>query len=186
MADTNFFIYETVGQPFTEKFAAGISTDPTNASGSMYIKNETETSGVNVLYYGTITVSSSGNLVETEIPTSITITEVATPNQTTVTWTPDSTNGFQSYGDTDGNDNEYLSWRTDNSGSQYLTSGYSLDVWSPSLYEDIIDNNKTWTELQDDGPYTLNTNKHTLNYYYDGPTAVHWSKGGKIGFTNVN
>ena len=185
MADTNFFIYETGGQPFTEKFAAGISTDPTVPSGSMYIYNEAETS-VNVLYYGTITVTYPANPVETEIPTSITITEVATPNQTTVTWTPHSTNGFQSYGDTDGNGNQYLSWRTDNSGSQYLTSGHSLDVWSPSLYEDIITDNKTWTELQDDGPYPLNTNKHTLNYYYDGPTAVHWSKGGKIGFTNIN
>lgn len=199
MADINFFIYETAGQPFTEKFAAGISTDPTVTSGSMYIKNETDSS-VNVLYYGTITVSASGQQVKgtspnfiDEIPTSITITEVATPNQTTVTWTPGSTNGFQSYGDTDGNGNEYLSWRTDNSGSQYLTSGYSLDVWSPSsteaaptsFYSDIIDNNKTWAELEDDGPYTLNTNKHTLNYYYDGPTALHWSKGGKIGFTNV-
>ena len=100
-----------------------------------------------------------------------------------MTWTP---NGFQSYGDTDGNGNEYLSWRTDNSGSQYLTSGYSFDVWSPSLYVDIIGNSRTWVGLEDDGPYTLNTNKHTLNYYYDGPTAAHWSKGGKIGFTNVN
>ena len=185
MADTNFFIYETGADPFTEKFAPGISTNPTVPSGSMYIKNEGDTS-INVLYYGTITVSALGAPVKTEIPTSITITEVATPNQTTVTWTPHSTNGFQSYGDTDGNGNEYLSWRTDNSGSQYLTSGYSFDVWSPSLYVDIIGNSRTWVGLEDDGPYTLNTNKHTLNYYYDGPTAVHWSKGGKIGFTNIN
>lgn len=199
MADINFFIYETAAQAFTEKFAAGISTDPRDSSGSMYIKNETDSS-VNVLYYGTITVSASGQQVKgtspnfiDEIPTSITITEVATPNQTTVTWTPGSTNGFQTYGDTDGNGNEYLSWRTDNSGSQYLTSGYSLDVWSPSyteaaptsFYSDIIANNKTWGELQDDGPYPLNTEKYTLSYYYDGPTALHWSKGGKIGFTNV-
>lgn len=192
MADINFFIYETAGQLFTEKFATGISTVPTDTSGSMYIKNE-GASSVNVLYYGTITVGASGNQVQNEIPTSITITEVATPNLTTVTWTPDSTNGFRPYADTDGNGNEYMSWRTDNSGSQYLTSGYSLDIWSPSsteaaptsFYSDIIDNNKTWTELEDDGPYPLNTNKHTLNYYYDGPTALHWSKGGKIGFTNV-
>jgi len=182
MADTNFFIYETGADPFTEKFAPGISTNPTVPSGSMYIKNEGDTS-INVLYYGTITVSALGAPVKTEIPTSITITEVATPNQTTVTWTP---NGFQSYGDTDGNGNEYLSWRTDNSGSQYLTSGYSFDVWSPSLYVDIIGNNRTWAGLESQTPYTLNTNKHTLNYYYDGPTAVHWSKGGKIGFTNIN
>jgi hypothetical protein len=183
MADINFFIYETTGQPFTEKFAAGISTDPTVTSGSMYIKNEDDPS--NVLYYGTITVGASGNQVQNEIPTSITITEVATPNQTTVTWTPDSTNGFRLYDDTDGNGNEYMSWRTDNSGSQYLTSGHSLDVWSPSFYTQIIDNNKTWTELEDDGPFSLNTEKYTISYYYDGPTALHWSKGGKIGFTNV-
>ena len=192
MADINFFIYETTGQQFTDGFATGISTNPTLSSGSWYVKGESLTSA-NVLYYGTITVSNSANYVRTEIPTSITITETATSNETTVTWNPDSTNGFQSYGDTDGNGNEYLSWRTDNSGSQYLTSGYSLDVWSPSsgeasttsLYTDIVSNDKSWGELQDDGPYTLNPEKYTINYYYDGPTAVHWSKGGKIGFTNV-
>ncbi len=176
-----FFIYETSANPFTESCGVGITINPTVPSGPMHIKSETETS-VNVLYYGTITVDDWITPVEDEIPISITMTS----NEGATTWTPHSTNGFQSYGDTDGNGNQYLSWRTDNSGSQYLTSGHSLDVWSPSLYEDIITDNKTWTELQEDGPYPLNTNKHTLNYYYDGPTAVHWSKGGKIGFTNVN
>ncbi len=173
-----FFIYETSADPFIGTTCAeGIAINPTNA-GQWHIESETETSA-NVLYYGTITVDDWIIPVKNEIPTSIAMTS----NEGAATWTP---NGFQSYGDTDGNGNEYLSWRTDNSGSQYLTSGYSFDVWSPSLYVDIIGNSRTWVGLEDDGPYTLNTNKHTLNYYYDGPTAAHWSKGGKIGFTNVN
>tara|TARA_B100002019_G_C21075765_1_gene501265 strand:+ start:149 stop:775 length:627 start_codon:yes stop_codon:yes gene_type:complete len=198
MADINFYVYGTPNQAFTEKFATGISTNPTTnvaSGGSMYIPAESETTA-EVLYYGSIEVPNLAGNIYNVIPTKITVIESSTSYLTSKTWTPGATNGFQRYGDSDNNTNQYMSWRTDDTGTQYLTTGHSLDVWATGLYVDILESGlteggvsggqKRWTELEDDGPYNLNTDKYTLHYYYDAPTALHWSKGGKIGFREVD
>ena len=195
MPDINFYVYGTPNHPFTEKFATGISTNPTTSGGSMYIPAESETSA-EVLYYGSMEFPSLASEIYNVLPTKITVVESSTSNATTRTWNPGATNGLRRYGDTDNNVNQYVSWRTDDTGTQYLTSGHSFDIWSTGFYIDILEGGQTeggvsggqkrWTELEDDGPYNLNTDKYTLHYYYDGPTALHWSKGGKIGFREAS
>ena len=133
MADINFYVYGTPNQAFTEKFATGISVDPTDSSGSMYIPAESETTA-EVLYYGSIEIPNLAGNIYDVLPTKITVVESSTSNATSRTWVPGTTNGFQRYGDSDNNTNQYVSWRTDDSGTQYLTSGYSLDIWSTGLY----------------------------------------------------
>ncbi len=125
---------------------------------------------------GTIIVSSLSNIVSADIPTTI------TANPGSISFSPQS---FQYYPDTDGNGNEYITWRTYNGPSQYPDSGYSLDIWSTDLFNDV-NSGSDWSTLISNGSYFLTTNKHTLIYKYEppqGPYAPLYGTGGLITFT---
>jgi hypothetical protein len=100
----------------------------------------------------------------------------------TITFTPHATNGFYVYPSNDGN--HYITFRSQDIATQYPNNGYSLDIWSAALYNDI-NGGKTWQGLIDDGPYNLNNTKYTLLYDYTpgNPTAQMWCRGGRITFT---
>jgi hypothetical protein len=127
---------------------------------------------------GTIDVSSLSNTPGSSIPTSVT----GVSGDLTVTFTPDSTNGYYAYPSNDGN--HYITFRSQNIATQYPNNGKSLDIWSAVLYSDI-NGGKTWQGLIDDGPYNLNSVKYTLLYDYTpgNPSAQMWCRGGKITFT---
>lgn len=88
---------------------------------------------------------------------------------------------FQVYPDANLGHN-YVTWRTQNTGgSQFPTTGKSLDIWSPSLYTAIVSGAK-WNQL---ASYSLSDIKHTLVYDYNTPYAPYYSKGGTISFAVV-
>jgi len=118
---------------------------------------------------------------------------VATPSNTIATQLPTSANSpllnfnvaqFASF-------DEYCTWRSVNISSQpsgppnflniYPTSGYSIDIWCPSLITDI-NSNRSWNFLNGKS-YSLNPNKNTLIYNYDITNAVYYARGGNISFT---
>jgi len=86
---------------------------------------------------------------------------------------------------------EYVTWRSvDISGQTpgppnflnvYPTSGYSIDIWSPSLIIDIV-TNRNWNYLNGRS-YPLNPDKNTLIYNYDSVNPIYYSRGGNISFT---
>lgn len=124
---------------------------------------------------GTITVANLTDVVSSSLPSIVTAGG-------TVTFTPYS---FQYYPDNDGNGNEYITWRNYSGSSQYPDSGYSLDIWSTSLYNAIV-GGATWNTLIAAGGYTLTSNKYTLVYKYDspqGPYAPYYGQNGIITFT---
>jgi len=77
----------------------------------------------------------------------------------------------------------YITWRNYGGASQYPDGGYSLDIWSLSLYTDIITNTYTWDQIISAPAYSLNSNKTTVFYDYNTPYAPYWCKGGTIDFT---
>jgi len=86
--------------------------------------------------------------------------------------------------------NNYVSWRSVTEVSQYPTTGRSLDIWSDTLYNDIIFSSATWNDLITNSAaanggagYALNSGKWSLTYDYDYPYAAAWSKGGFILFS---
>ena len=97
-----------------------------------------------------------------------------------ISFNPHATNGFKIYASTQ-NTNHYTTFRSQNVETQYPNTGYSLDIWSAALYNDI-NNGKSWQALTEDGPYPLNTTKYSLLYNYGGPNATMFIKGGKIAF----
>jgi hypothetical protein len=126
---------------------------------------------------GTIVVPSLSNIPGAAVPTSVN----GVLGDLTVTFTPDATNGYYVYPSTT-DSNHYVTFRSQNIATQYPNTGYSLDIWSATLYSDI-NGGKTWQGLIDDGPYNLNNTKYTLLYDYNAPTAAMWCRGGKITFT---
>lgn len=111
----------------------------------------------------------------TDLPLTTTYSDVSAG-----AFTISNTNlNFQQYpGDVD-----YITWRNYNGASQYPTTGTSLDIWSDTLYSDIVGNTLTWQNIIDSGAYTLSPNKNTLYYDYTVPYAPYWCKGGTITFT---
>jgi hypothetical protein len=133
---------------------------------------------------GTIVVPSLSNTPGSpgNIPTSVT----GVLGSLTVTFTPDATNGYYVYPSTT-DSNHYVTFRSQNIATQYPNAGYSLDIWSATLYSDI-NGGKTWQGLITDSttsPYYLNNTKYTLLYDYTpgSPTAAMWCKGGAITFS---
>ena len=125
---------------------------------------------------GTIEVGSLTDVVSSTIPSSV------TAGGGSVSFTP---NSFQYYPDASGNGNEYVTWRTYSGPSQYPDSGYSLDIWSTGVFNDI-NSGGTWNTLIAAGGYSLTGNKYTLLYKYDapqGPYARYYGQGGVITFT---
>ena len=119
---------------------------------------------------GTFIVPSTGDL-----PVGATYSTV-TAGPFTI---PDSGLNFKQYsGDVD-----YVTWRDYNGALQYPNTGTSLDIWSDTLYNDIVGNTLTWQNIIDSGAYTLSPNKTTLFYDYTVPYAPYWCRGGTIAFT---
>jgi hypothetical protein len=131
---------------------------------------------------GTIYGVNLGQTPTNSIPTSIT----STVGDLTITFTPDAINGYKVYPSiTDSN--HYITFRSQNIATQYPNSGYSLDIWSATMYSDISNPSSpaTWQLLTENDPYNLNNFKYTLLYDYTpgSPSAAMWIRGGKINFT---
>jgi hypothetical protein len=122
---------------------------------------------------GTIDVSSLDDIISSSLPT------VITAGSGLITFFPSS---FGYYPDTDGNGNEYVTWRTYSGSSQYPDSGYSFDIWSTTLFN-AINFGATWNTLIATGSYSLNISKHTLIYNYDAPFAPFYGIAGTITFS---
>lgn len=135
--------------------------------------NYTITTNVGQTWSGTFVGVTLGNPVNDpgNLPTSITADSGA------ISFTPEN---FQLYpADADSN---YVTWRDQPAVGQYPTTGYSLDIWSDTLYVDI-DGANTWNDLISTGTYNLSPSKNTLIYNYDVPYAPHWGSGGTITFS---
>lgn len=83
--------------------------------------------------------------------------------------------------------NEYISFRTNGQTSQFPTTGYSFDLWAPTIASQIA-SNLTWGDsvsglgaILNAASATLTTNKWSVFYEYDTGTALAWSKGGSVG-----
>jgi hypothetical protein len=122
---------------------------------------------------GSFTVTTPSSPIATQIPTSV--------NSTLLNF---NVAQFASF-------NEYATWRSVNISSQpsgppsflniYPTTGYSIDIWCPSLIIDI-GANRSWNFLNGK-TYSLNPNKNTLIYNYNNTTAVYYAKNGQITFS---
>jgi hypothetical protein len=88
---------------------------------------------------------------------------------------------------------EYITWRSVDISAEisgppnfldtFPTTGYSIDIWCPSLISDI-NSDKSWNFL-DGKSYSLNPNKNTLIYDYDTMNAVYYAKGGTLTFSVI-
>lgn len=123
---------------------------------------------------GTFQVTTTTNPVNTEVPTSITI---SSPKPGVSSFIPTN---IQLYGDVISG-NQYITWRNTNPG-QFPNSGISFDVWSPSLSSSISGGN-TWAQLISTGSFSLQSLKWTVFYNYDAPDATWYGKGGTITFS---
>jgi len=128
---------------------------------------------------GSIDLSSNvftNTVVSSTIPATVTAGGIS--------FSPASVLGVQNYNGVDpANDSTYFTIRgPNNPGGQYPTSGYSLDIWSKTLTDDIAQGN-TWAQLINTPNYSLSSAKFTLIYDYTGRYALSWSKGGIITFT---
>ena len=78
---------------------------------------------------------------------------------------------------------DYSTWRTQAIATQFPETGKSIDLWSITLYEDII-SGFSWNQLSPGGQgYTLNDDKHSLVYDYNTYYAPYYSRGGIITFS---
>lgn len=132
------------------------------------------TSDVSASVSGTFEVTTTTNAVNTEIPTSITISS-SKPGVSNFTPT-----NIQLYDDGIGN-GQYTTWRDTNPG-QFPSSGVSFDVWSPTL-SSAISGGDTWANLITTGTFSLESLKWTVFYNYDAPDATWYGKGGTITFS---
>jgi hypothetical protein len=159
MADIKYRIFSDGGNPIIESGQAG-----------------------NDGWTGTIFGVDLAQTPANSVPSSIT----ATFGGLTITFTPDATNGYKVYPSiTD--TNHYTTFRSQNIATQYPNSGYSLDIWSESLYNTIANPGNpsspgSWQLITENDPYNLNNSKYSLLYDYGSPTAARWCRGGKIAF----
>ena len=124
---------------------------------------------------GSFTVSNAANPIKTQLPTSSNSAKRNFNVQQFATF------------------NEYITWRSVNISAQpsgppdfldiYPRTGYSFDIWSPTLITDV-NANRTWSYLNGKS-YNLNVNKNTLIYDYANMNAVYYARGGSIAFTVV-
>jgi len=84
----------------------------------------------------------------------------------------------------DGYTGPYVTWRSTSPSGQHPTSGFSMDIWSQTLFTSIITNNSTWTSLNGQN-FTLVANKHSLVYHYNNLNAPVWSIGGTLSVSAV-
>jgi len=105
---------------------------------------------------------------------SISATTPSLPSLFTVS----SVNGY------DGSGVQYVTWRSTSPAGQHPSSGLSMDIWNQKFYQNIMDNNRTWTEMLTNGDsgatYNLNSAKYSLIYNYSELYAPIYSKGGTL------
>jgi len=116
---------------------------------------------------GSFTVASLSNLV---------FSEAGTPTSVSAEARSFVPNNISYY------DPGYITWRSANNQAQHPGSGRSFDIWSLDLYDDVV-NGFTWSQLISTGTYLLTSNKNTVFYDYDIPTAFYWGVGGSITFS---
>jgi len=105
---------------------------------------------------------------------SISATTPSLPSLFTVS----SVNGY------DGSGVQYVTWRSTSPAGQHPSSGLSMDIWNQKFYQNIMDNNRTWTDMLTNGDsgatYNLNSAKYSLIYNYSELYAPIYSKGGTL------
>ena len=105
---------------------------------------------------------------------SISATTPSLPSLFTVS----SVNGY------DGSGVQYVTWRSTSPAGQHPSSGLSMDIWNQKFYQNIMDNNMTWTDMLTNGDsgatYNLNSAKYSLIYNYSELYAPIYSKGGTL------
>ncbi len=79
----------------------------------------------------------------------------------------------------DGSGVQYVTFRSTIPVTQYPTTGFSLDLWSSSLYTAIITNSNTWTDLNGT-THNLSSDKYSLVYSYTSSYPPIFSKGGTL------
>jgi hypothetical protein len=131
------------------------------------------TSDVSSSVSGTFVVTTTSNSVNTEIPTSITISS-SKPGVSSFVPT-----NVQTYGGV--GSNEYVTWRNTNTG-QFPSSGISFDIWAASLAS-LVDLGDPWTTVLSTGTFSLETLKYTVFYNYNSPDAIWYGRGGSITFS---
>ena len=99
-------------------------------------------------------------------------------NPGTDTYTFDPTGGVYTYPDNN-LQHDYSTWRSQAIATQFPETGKSIDLWSTTLFNDII-NGFNWNQLT---AYTLNADKHSLVYDYNALYAPYYSRGGIITFS---
>ena len=97
-------------------------------------------------------------------------------------FTIDTTSGGNQVNGYSGSGVKYVTFRSTNPAGQHPTSGFSLDLWNDTLYDDIITSSSTWDDLNGNS-YSLYTNKYSLIYSYGELYAPIFSKGGTLTIT---
>lgn len=84
---------------------------------------------------------------------------------------------------------QYVTWRSTNPAQQHPTSGWSMDIWNQTFYQNIITYNSnvgmSWSEMltgngSGGATYPLSTNKWSLIYNYDSSYSPAYTKGGTL------
>jgi hypothetical protein len=141
----------------------------------------------------TATFTVTGTTAGSDWTATITnITGTTAVNSSTYDGTPKlnliTPNLGQIYGITSfGSHFDYVTWRSVAPASanapdynQYLFTGFSMDIWNSTL-RSSIDGNATWNGIA--SSYTLDSNKWSLVYNYDGKSSLVYSKGGTLTVT---
>lgn len=131
------------------------------------------TSPISATVSGTFEVTTTGNAVNSEVPTSATI---SSSKPGVDSFTPSEVQTYT------GSGFSYVTWRNTTPGNQYPNSGLSFDIWSLALVTDI-NANQTWDNIISTGSFSLESTKNTVFYDYDLPDATWYGSGGTITFS---
>lgn len=101
-----------------------------------------------------------------------------------------ASSGAQKFAGYPGSNQKYITWRDSSAvtsvgpSGQFPLSGFSLDIWSDTLYDGVMSSNRTWSSVSTGGSNTfpLYTNKYTLIYNYGG-WALAYCLGGTLTIT---
>jgi len=126
--------------------------------------------------------SDSATPIKTLTGFSISATSPSLPSLFSVS----SVNGY------DGSGVQYVTWRSTSPAGQHPTSGWSMDIWNQTFYQNIMTYNSnvgmTWTEMltgngSGGATYSLNSDKWSLIYNYSSLYAPVLTKGGTLTVT---
>lgn len=108
--------------------------------------------------------------------------DVSTPNLPAL-FSVSSVNGYS------GSSVQYVTWRSTSPAGQHPTSGWSMDIWNQTFYENIItynnNNGMSWSQMltgngSGGDTYPLNSNKWSLLYNYDNTYSPAYTMGGTL------